>query len=55
MSVDGCRTYSMNLRNGTLAELDIIYTAEVSSVWNHWWVLTIILCLFWMMVRWSRK
>ena len=35
------------------AAMEIIYQAELSTVWNHWWILTIILCLFWFMVRYA--
>ena len=35
------------------AELELIYQAELSTIWNHWWMLTIILCLLWIMVRYT--
>lgn len=36
-----------------IAKLETIYQAEVSAIWNHWWILTIVLCLLWFMVRYA--
>ena len=50
---DECFVPPHHLSRACVAELDMIYQASVSTIWQHWWILTIILCLFWIMVRYA--
>lgn len=38
-----------------VTELYMIYQAEFSTIWSHWWILTIILCLLWFMLRYENR
>lgn len=38
-----------------IEESELVYSATKVVIWDNWWELTIILCLLWFMVRWSRK